>query len=375
MATDSRTILHCALIPGIGDSTIGKLCLVLGPGNCTQMYDWCVSDFIERASISLSHAQLLVKGLADRALLDRELELIGCHKISWVTCIDANYPAALKNIYAPPALLFWRGAAPDSFSHVIGWVGSRAANRYASAVTTKFMPELVAAGWAIASGGALGADTMAHEATLKAAGQTIAIIGAGLLRPYPATNKNLFERIEASGGCVLSPFPLEMQAMPGNFPARNRIIAGLSRAVVVVQAAEKSGARITALQALEQGREVCVVPGDIFDPLSAGCHRLLTEGATPVMSTEDILRACGYTPARVDLMSQKTIQPSADLPVDLSVDLSRDPLLGHCREARSFDELLVAIGCDSAQLQERLFNLQLDGAVIQDFLGRWTATV
>lgn len=370
----NRTILHCALIAGIGDVTIGKLGAVLAQDRCAELYDWGVGDYVERANVSLSQAQLLVKGLADISLLDRELALIERHKVDWATCTDTNYPAVLKTIYAPPAVLFWQGAEPAAFESVMAWVGSRAANRYARAVTNRFIPELVAAGWTIASGGALGADSMAHEAVLAAGGKTIAIIGSGLLRPYPATNKNLFEKIIAAGGSLVSPFPLEMQAMPGNFPARNRIISGLSRAVVVVQAAEKSGARITALQALDQGREVCVIPGDIFDPLSAGCHRLLLEGATPVTCVADLLRTVGCSPvgcspAGCSPVPTKTINRA----VQKNIEFAGDPLLAVCREPRTFDELLLAVGCDSSQLQERLFNLQLDGVVIQDFLGRFTA--
>jgi DNA processing protein len=365
-------ILHCALISGIGDVTIGRICAVLGPDRCAEIYGWTSGDFIERAGISFSQAQLLTQGLADRGMIEREFALIQKHAISFTTIIDDDYPAALKTIYAPPAVLFWRGVAPNLFPHIMACIGSRAANRYARSVINHFVPEFVAAGWCIASGGALGADTMAHEAALEAGGKTIAIIGSGLLKPYPATNKKLFERIQATGGSVLSPFPLDMQAMPGNFPARNRIISGLSSAVVVVQAAEKSGARITALQALEQGREVCVVPGDIFDPLSAGCHRLLSEGATPVTSAADVLQACGCVPVTktaADLSSNgqiSLIEPKARMS-------TCDPLLDLCREARTFDELLVAAECDFAWLQERLFDLQLEGVVTQDFLGRWTA--
>lgn len=361
-------ILHCSLIPGIGDVAIGKLCALDGIEDCASVYSWNARDFFERASIPFSQAEVLVRGLADKSLLERELVLLQRHCVSWMTCVDEIYPVALKNIYAPPVVLYWRGSAPV-FTDIIAWVGSRAANRYARTVTNAFIPELVSAGWSIASGGALGADTMAHEVTLAAGGKTIAIIGSGLLRPYPATNKKLFEQIEATGGSVVSPFPLEMQAMPGNFPARNRIISGLSRVTVVVQAAEKSGARITALQALEQGREVCVVPGDIFDPLSVGCHRLLSEGATPVTSAEDILRAIGcqfnkgFSVVGQDAVVLNTQRQSR----------AGDALLDLCKNPMTFDELLAALQCEYTALQERLFNLQLDGAVVQDFLGRWTA--
>ncbi|MCL5436612.1 MAG: DNA-processing protein DprA [Candidatus Dependentiae bacterium] len=362
--TDGSIILHAALIPGIGDVTIGRLVAALGTGGLADLYGFGLSDLAERVGMPLAQARLLIEGLRDRGRLEREQALLQQHGIYWSTFIDDDYPVQLRNIYAPPAVLFWRGVSPSSFSQVIACIGSRAANRYARSVINHLVPDLVAAGCCIASGGALGADTMAHEAALAAAGHSVAIIGAGLLRPYPTTNKKLFDRIVDAGGTVMSPFPLEMQAVPGNFPARNRIIAGLSRAVVVVQAAEKSGARITALQALEQGREVCIVPGDIFDPLSAGCHRLLAEGATPVTSAADVLVACGWSSG-----AERVTQAISESP---GPGVISDPLLEFCREARTFDELLVLLGCEFSELQERLFALQIEGIVAQDFLGRWS---
>lgn len=356
-----ETLLHCALIEGVGPAVIERIRKVLGDERIAHVYAFTVSDWMQRFGFSEKGAQRLVTGLSDTKLLERELELIEKHHISWCSLIDTNYPELLKAIYLPPTILFWRGTQPGSSKQALSIVGSRQANGYAQQVVDAFVPPLVTAGWAIVSGGALGADTMVHQATLKAKGETIAVIGAGLLRLYPASNRLLFEQIVAAGGSIVSPFPLEMQALPGNFPARNRIIAGLCRATIVVQAAEKSGARITALHALEQGREVCVVPGNIFDPLSAGCHRLLGEGATPVTSADDILRTFGYEPAVRE--SQMVIgQPAGD------------PLVAYCKTPQTYDDLLVFAGCEYQELQDKLFSLQLAGLVEQDFSGRWIAS-
>lgn len=362
--TSRQVILHCTLISGVGDVAISKICTALGDGHLSDVYRFTAYDFVERCGIPLSQAQILKTGLEDGDLLDRENGLLEQNDIAWTTIADADYPALLKTIYAPPSVLFWRGMSPAESIQAIACVGARAANRYAHTVIKHLLPELVETGWTIVSGGALGADTMAHEVTLSVGGRTIAVIGSGLLRPYPGTNRKLFERIESSGGCVMSIFPSEAQAMPGNFPARNRVIAGLSKAVVVVQAAEKSGARITALQALEQGREVCVVPGDIFDPLSAGCHRLMSEGATPVTSASDILRACGYESVATNTQNGVFSEAKSE---------QVDPLVRFCSEARTFDELLDRMGGSFGELQARLFNLQLEGVLTQDFLGRWSS--
>jgi Predicted Rossmann fold nucleotide-binding protein involved in DNA uptake len=148
---------------------------------------------------------------------------------------------------------------------------------------------MVENGWVIVSGGAIGADSMAHAKTVACGGRTMAIIGSGLLNPYPSSNEKLFNDILASGGLILSPFGMQTVARPGNFPARNRVIAGLSLGCVVVQAAKKSGASITAQLALDNGREVFAVPGLFHDELSIGCHALIQQGAKIISDAYDIL--------------------------------------------------------------------------------------
>lgn len=354
-----HVILHLALIPRIGPRTVMRLYQMLGADRLEVLYQWTVADFVDYAGFSHSLAQLFTDGLKDKSLLEKELMLVEKHKIFWADFTDDAYPALLKTIHAPPLVLYWRGKNPALCAPAVALVGSRQAGIYARRVVDLFVPDLVAYGWAITSGGARGADGMAHEATLRAGGCTCAVIGSGLLRPYPACHVKLFERIIESSGSLVSSFPLTMEALPGNFPARNRIIAGMSRATVVLQAAEKSGARITALYALEEGREVCAVPGDIMDPLSAGCHRLVLEGATLVTSGVDVLKVCG---AVVEKFSQAKIDGGSS---------EIDPLVKLCSSPQSFDDLLGALSCDASLLHERLFNLQVEGLIEQDFSGKW----
>ncbi len=213
-----------------------------------------------------------------------------------MTIFDDNYPELLKNIHLPPTILYCKGSLflkneIDLNAHTISFVGPRDTNNYGIQAVRLLVPPVCQSGFSIISGGALGVDTAVHQSTLEVAGRTIVVIGSGLLKPYPAVNQKLFEKISNNNGLLISSFPLNAQAHPGNFPARNRIISGLSQAVVVVQASEKSGALITARYALEQSRTVFVVPGPITDALSLGSNKLIAQGAFVVTCPNDIMDA------------------------------------------------------------------------------------
>jgi DNA processing protein len=266
-------------------------------------------------------------------------------------------------------VLYWKG----TYSHkpALALVGSRQATSYGLAVTKKLVPPLVKAGYTIISGGAIGVDTMVHEATLVASGTTIAVIGSGLLKPYPAVNKNLFQTIIEQGGTLMSSFPLTMGALPGNFPARNRIIAGLSDASVIIQAAARSGALITAHYALEQGKEVAAVPGPITDELSVGCNFLLAQGATVVCKAEDILAALGALP-KIEPEQPRGNSSPTDSEINTSSPCGL--IIQACQIAISFDMLLEKTGMSAEALHEHLFSLQCEGKVEQNFMGFWKAS-
>ena len=359
----SNLLLHLSLISGIGPAVVEKLVQAIGFERLHDIYVWRVQDFM-RFQISAATSQQLVAGLADKKILEKELALIEKYTINWVTLYDSEYPELLKNTYLPPLVLYWQGQPLSNFFKTCSVIGSRKANNYGQYAIEAIVPVLVDAGWTIVSGGALGADSMAHHKTLEVGGLTIAVIGSGLLKPYPATNRLLFEKIIENNGAVVSSFPLTMAALPGNFPARNRIISGISRATVVIQAAESSGTRITALYALEQGRDVCAVPGPIDDALSAGCHKLISEGAALVTSGHDILVALG----------EKQFQPQPKrtvLPATTASIAPKDPLAALCVQPQSFDELLEQTGFEFYLLQDKLFSLQLEGIIKQNFMGLW----
>jgi len=283
-------LLHISLIEGVGPISVKKI-LQHMPQNfdLLNVYSFKKTDFMRVFGLPENIAQKLVYGLKDTSTLEKEVSLITKHNITFVTLFHKEYPQLLKDIYAPPPVLYIKGQNIQKLlahQKKIAFVGSRKAHRYGEQAIETIIPPMMQNNWMIVSGGAIGADSMAHRETVKAGGKTVAIIGSGLLNPYPSSNKRLFDKIIDTGGALVSPFRLETVARPGNFPARNRVIAGLSLGCVVIQAAKKSGASITAQFALEQGREVFAVPGPIGDELSLGCHNLIQQGAklSPVLT-------------------------------------------------------------------------------------------
>lgn len=366
--------LHLSLIDGIGPATIQTI-IQSKPNNCSwdDFYSFSQQDWMHQCNLSPRIASKLVGCLADTQQRDKELKNIDRHNISWITSIDESYPSLLQHIYLPPAVLYWQGSPLDESHKHIAVIGSRNANHYGKRVINTLVPELVAHNFVIVSGGALGADSMAHRATLDAGGKTVVVLGSGLLQPYPATNVRLFETIINQGGTVLSSFPLNRGALPGNFPARNRIIAGLSQGCVVVQAAQKSGARITAQFALDQGREVFAVPGSVDDELSLGCHALIQDGAKLVNSVDDILQEFGQvtekkgdyqTKIKDSVVPQTAITNLSDVQVKI---------VQSCRQPCSIDDLMQRTNLPLPTLQGELFDLQLAGKMQQDFTGMWIA--
>jgi len=211
-----------------------------------------------------------------------------------------DYPVRLKTIAQPPAQLFVRGHVDRQVweGPSIAVVGSRKATAYGKAVTATLAGELAKAGILIISGLALGVDGWAHQAALDAGGRTVAIVATGLDRLYPSRHRQLAERIVAQGGALITEYEPGASVQPGMFIARNRIVAALADGVLVTEAAVKSGTLHTARFALEQGKEVFAVPGNITSPSSAGTNNLIRSGAVPVTRSEDILHVFGWSAPR-----------------------------------------------------------------------------
>lgn len=230
---------------------------------------------------------LNIKGFNDWQKVDKELELADKTNVSIITASNSLYPKSLLNIYDFPPLLYIKGTlSKDDINVAV--VGSRMATTYGKFSTQRLCQELALHGITIVSGLARGIDSAAHTGALTVKGRTIAVLGCGIDVVYPLENKSLLEKI-SKNGAVITEFPFSTSPNGPNFPARNRIISGMSLGVVVIEAGDKSGSLITARLALEQGREVFAVPGSIDSPGSRGTHKLIREGAKLIESVHDIL--------------------------------------------------------------------------------------
>jgi len=229
-----------------------------------------------------------VASARDEAAIDAELSLAAEKDVRLVTLVDAEYPNLLREIDDPPLALYVRGRLPIDPARSIAIVGTRRGTRYGKMVAGRFASQLALKGLTIVSGLAAGIDTAAHQGVIDVGGITVAVLGCGLDYPYPKRNQPLLQKIVETGTAI-SEYPLGMRPAKWTFPQRNRILAGLSRGVLVVQAPERSGSLITARLALEQGREVFAVPGNINSLTSAGSNRLIKQGAQLVDNVDEIL--------------------------------------------------------------------------------------
>lgn len=257
----------------------------------------------------------------------------------------AGYPPLLAQLHDPPRRLYLRGSGPGLLCEpMVAVVGARSASPYGAQVARTLGRELAGAGLVVVSGLARGIDAEAHRGALEAGGRTLAVLGCGIDRDYPARHAELARRI-AADGLIVSEYAPGIEPAPWRFPARNRIIAGLCQATVIVEARERSGALITADFALEEGREVLAVPGEITSALSAGTNALLRLGATPVTCAGDVLELFGIALTQPDATP---LEPAAA------------KLLERLRDgALTADELVRASGVDPAQASAALIELEL----------------
>lgn len=260
-----------------------------------------VEEFVGVADLSLGQVKKLIKNDMKLAM-DSNLEEVlsedyieekkyKLHKkgIGFLSYLDEDYPGPLKEIYDPPPVLYYRGDVGLLNGFCIGIVGSRKPTAYGNSVAKNFARELSSCGITIVSGMAIGIDSCSHKASLDQKGKTIAVLGSSVDRPYPKRNERLMNEIIENGGCVVSEHSMEIDALPVFFPMRNRIISGMSRGIVVVEAAKRSGTLITCDFALEQGRDVFSVPGNINSKMSMGTNELIRKGAMLVSCARDII--------------------------------------------------------------------------------------
>jgi DNA processing protein len=332
---------------GVGPTAAGRLLAEFGSPQAI----FAAGDARLAALVSPAQARALCAPMsaAGCELLERTLAWLREPGHHLLTLHDPGYPRLLANIADPPLLLYINGRLDMLDQPALAIVGSRNASIQGKANAASFAQALSEAGLAIVSGLALGIDAAAHEGALRGAGSTIAVVGTGLDRIYPARNAALARQIAAQG-CIVSEYPLGTPALAGNFPRRNRIISGLAAGVLVVEAAAESGSLITANLAAEQGREVFALPGSIHSALAKGCHKLIRKGACLVETVDEVLGAMHLSPL------------AGARPIDVDHGAIGDALLaalGH--DPVDFDVLLAHAGIDAAQLNGQLLMLELDG--------------
>jgi len=287
---------------------------------------------------------------------DREMERLAKESIDLITIQDKDYPKLLKEIYTPPALLYLRGKLKTSDEFSLGIVGTRKLSAYGQQVASFIATELAQAGLTIISGLAKGIDTLAHRAALSVDDRTIAVLGSGLDKAniYPFSNRRLAEEISQKGA-VISEFPLGTQPLAQHFPQRNRIISGLSLGILVIEAPEKSGALITAKDALEQNRDVFAIPDSIFAQNSQGTNNLIKMGAKLVTQANDILEELNLNLLTESSPADKKIIPDNQEEALILKQLSRELI--------HIDKIIKQTKLSTAMVNSTLTLMEMKGKI------------
>lgn len=342
--------LILTLTPGCGPATARRLLDYLGEvGAAAATVDALAAVPGLRTEV---RRHLGDPAIRQRAATELErCEKLGLHLVAWD---DPRYPALLKEIANPPLVLYVKGDPALLNTPALAVVGARAATSYGQKIAGEISAGLACHGFTVVSGLALGIDGVAHRHALQNGGKTIAVLGCGVDLPYPAQHRDLYQAI-ADQGALVSDYPLSTPPDGFRFPARNRIISGLCRGVIVIEAAKHSGSLITAELAMEQGREVFAVPGRVDSAKSEGCHRLIREGATLVHSVADILAELDY-PSPVT-----TASPQAPA-VPLSAE---EQSIVACLEAypKDIDTIITTTRLSAQQVATLLLGLELKGVV------------
>jgi len=306
--------------------------------------------------LSIKKAENFLR-LRDKVDVDKTIFAVQNRGLKYITIEDAEYPELLKNIENPPAIIYYKGDLNSiNFNKTLAVVGSRKTSRYAKEAVEILLSQLAGTDITIVSGLASGIDTTAHIAAINNNLKTIGVIASGFDYVYPATNKDLYKKIEDGNGAVFTEYYPTFEPLKFRFPQRNRIVSGLSYGTLVAEASLKSGALITANLTLEQGRELMCIPGLITNPNTEGIYKLLKDGATLVTKADDILEALNWE-----------IKPVEQLKMDLNGldDLESKILEAVEIEEKGIDEIMSITGIDIDTLLINLTTMELKGIIKQ----------
>jgi len=282
-------------------------------------------------------------------------------KINEISPQDNPYLQIVTHIAKPPEILYYTGEFPTTRCPSVAIVGTRKPTSYGKEITTRFAEELARKGVVIVSGLALGVDSIAHRAALDAGGTTLAVLANGLPEIYPAAHKNLAREIVEKGGAVMTEYEPHTSARSHFFLERNRIVSGLADAIIITEAAARSGTMNTAAHALEQGKEVFVVPGNITSPMSDGCNQLIKQGATPLTSSDDVISVIAP-----DLLTSQTTLPLGSNALETTI------IQLIAEGVRDGDEIQTRAGVSATDLSTALTMLEINGLVRNLGANQWT---
>ena len=348
---DKRYWIGFTLVKGIGAVRFQRLLEHFGDAETA----WRAAPVdLARAGLGSKMIERLV-ALREKVDLSRIWEQIQAKGIQILTWMDEAYPQRLKEIEQPPPVLYLRGELTPEDTWAVAIVGTRRITPYGRQVTEQIASFLAANGITVVSGLARGVDALAHSASLKAGGRTLAVLGSGVDKIYPPENRALAEKI-FEHGAVLSDYAPGTPPESSNFPPRNRIISGLSMAVVVIEAGETSGALITAEFAAEQGREIFAVPGNILAPQSKGTNKLIQQGAIPLLNASDIMQTLNLTRVGQHKAARKAL-PADEVEAKLLDTMGEEPL--------HIDEIRNQTGLPVEKVSATLVMMELKGMVRQ----------
>jgi DNA processing protein len=355
--SDLKYWLALNLIPEVGPVSAGRLLSAFGsPENIFHM---SVNELKQVQDIGDNRARNIVS-FNDWERVNKEIAKAEENNVRLIPRNDKAYPETLKRIYGAPVVLYVKGMLQESDKYAIAVVGSRTATDYGIKTAEKISYKLSSSGLTVVSGMARGIDSASHKGALKAGGRTVAVLGSGLDLPYPPENRKLMDEI-CSSGAVISEFPFGTPPNKENFPKRNRIISAMSLGVIVIEAALDSGSLITVAYALEQGKEIFAVPGNITSRNSKGTNDLIKKGAKLVESAEEVLDE--LRPQIKGILREEKMKPEKLLPV-----LTDDEQILYSSlssEPKHIDSIIREISIPTSRALSILLNLELKGIVRQ----------
>lgn len=351
------------MVVGVGKTLFHRLVKTFGSPE--QVFRSSLNDLKRVDRVSEKVAREIRKFEVEKHV-EREWHFVEKLGLKVLTLECPGYPPLLKAIFDPPPVLYFKGKNLDEFPVPLAVVGTRMPTNYGKIVTKALCNRLSSMGICIVSGLARGVDTLAHKSALETGGDTIAVFGCGLSHIYPPENRNLRDKI-VDQGAIVSEFPVTMRPDRNNFPARNRVISGLSFGTVVIEAGEKSGALITAEFALEQGREIFAVPGNINSPNSKGTNRLIKTGAILVDGPDSIVHELPDKVQDFLATKQQAEKKSAET-TGLST-IERQVLSILSQEEKHIDTIIENSRLSAAEVSATLVQLELSG-LVQQFEGK-----